>query len=132
MELTFRNPFKVSLSLLNLLLLWKFTPDAVAPSEEKLPQQVTNEESLAQKVRGQKKMIRSQGLWRTTFKKVKVIFCSYLLQSLQEQSDTISTQVILEFHLGPEETKTVQWFLNTAYTVMDWYIVSEYSVVTLC
>lgn len=48
---------------------------------------------------------------------VKVIFCSYPLQSSQ-QSDTISTQVILEFHLGPEETKTVQWFLSTLYTVM--------------
>lgn len=41
------------------------------------------------------------------------MFSSYL-----QQSDTISTQVIQEFHLGPEETKTVQWFLNTPNTLM--------------
>lgn len=77
-ELTFRNPFKVSLSLLNLSLLWEFNPNDAAPSEEKLPQPlaISNEECLAQK-------------------------------STQE-SDTISTEVILEFHLGPEETKTAR------------------------
>uniref|UniRef100_A0A665T8A0 Trafficking protein particle complex 8 n=1 Tax=Echeneis naucrates TaxID=173247 RepID=A0A665T8A0_ECHNA len=51
-ELTFRNPLKVSLALSNLSLLWRFTPDAASPSKEKMPEEfmgetITNEETLA-------------------------------------------------------------------------------------
>lgn len=111
MELTFRNPFKVSLSLLNLSLLWKFTPNDVAPSEEKLPQPLTisNEEGLAQKVRGQCFMLEMMFYSLEDIQEeAEVTFCLFALQGTQE-SDTISTEVILEFHLGPEETKTVRW-----------------------
>lgn len=117
MELTFRNPFKVPLSLLNLSLLWKFTPSGAAPSVEKLAQPLTvsNEESLAQKVRGPcvgfmvEMMSWSLRLTEDAEKKAQVTFCLPALQETQE-SDTISTEVTLEFHLGPEETKTVQCF----------------------
>uniref|UniRef100_UPI0037E7F677 trafficking protein particle complex subunit 8 isoform X2 n=1 Tax=Semicossyphus pulcher TaxID=241346 RepID=UPI0037E7F677 len=47
-ELMFKNPLKVSLSLSNLSLLWRFTDDGVSPSEnitEELA--ITNEETLA-------------------------------------------------------------------------------------
>lgn len=123
MELTFRNPFKVSLSLLNLSLLWEFTPNDAAPSEEKLPQPlaISNEECLAQKVRGQcvcfmlEMIFYSVGLMEDPEKQAEVTFCLSALQSTQE-SDTISTEVILEFHLGPEETKTVQCFHHTEST----------------
>lgn len=120
MELTFRNPFKVSLSLLNLSLLWEFTPTDAAPSEEKPPQPlaISNEECLAQKVRGPcacfllEMTFCSLGLVEDTEKQAGVTFCLSALQSTQE-SDAISTEVILEFHLAPEETKTVHCFHHT-------------------
>lgn len=44
MEVTFRNPLKVSLALSNLSLLWSFSQDD-APKPEEPP--ITNEEELA-------------------------------------------------------------------------------------
>uniref|UniRef100_A0A3B4U4U7 Trafficking protein particle complex subunit 8 n=1 Tax=Seriola dumerili TaxID=41447 RepID=A0A3B4U4U7_SERDU len=54
-EVTFRNPLKVSLALSNLSLLWRFTADAASPSTEKTTEElegeaITNEETLARGV----------------------------------------------------------------------------------
>uniref|UniRef100_A0A671Y141 Trafficking protein particle complex subunit 8 n=1 Tax=Sparus aurata TaxID=8175 RepID=A0A671Y141_SPAAU len=48
-EVTFRNPLKVSLALSNLSLLWRFTADDAPPSKEKMTNElaITNEEILA-------------------------------------------------------------------------------------
>uniref|UniRef100_A0A8C4NUR0 Trafficking protein particle complex 8 n=1 Tax=Dicentrarchus labrax TaxID=13489 RepID=A0A8C4NUR0_DICLA len=48
-EVTFRNPLKVSLSLSNLSLVWRFTADCASPSKEKTTEElsITNEENLA-------------------------------------------------------------------------------------
>lgn len=51
-EVTFRNPLKVSLALSNLSLLWRFSPDGVSPLEEKKTEElagdaITNEKTLA-------------------------------------------------------------------------------------
>lgn len=46
-EVTFRNPLKVSLALSSLSLLWRFSPDAPSPSEEET---TTNEQNPALEV----------------------------------------------------------------------------------
>ncbi|KAM6921828.1 trafficking protein particle complex subunit 8 [Xenentodon cancila] len=75
-EVTFRNPLKVSLALSDLSLLWRFTPDGASSaakesSGEKLPgETITNEEAAA-----------------------------------SENDDVVTTEIIKEFYLGPEETK---------------------------
>lgn len=51
-EVTFRNPLKVSLALSKLSLLWRFTPDSKSPSEEKTTEElaaetIANAETLA-------------------------------------------------------------------------------------
>lgn len=48
-EVTFRNPLKVSLILSNLSLLWRFTEDGVSSSKESMTEEltITNEEMLA-------------------------------------------------------------------------------------
>lgn len=43
MEVTFRNPLKVSLALSNLSLLWRFTPYCASPSEEKTTEEPSEE-----------------------------------------------------------------------------------------
>uniref|UniRef100_A0A671Y126 Trafficking protein particle complex subunit 8 n=1 Tax=Sparus aurata TaxID=8175 RepID=A0A671Y126_SPAAU len=63
-EVTFRNPLKVSLALSNLSLLWRFTADDAPPSKEKM----TNE-------------------------------------LMTQKDDIVTTEVIQEFQMGPEETK---------------------------
>uniref|UniRef100_A0A4W6CYI7 Trafficking protein particle complex subunit 8 n=1 Tax=Lates calcarifer TaxID=8187 RepID=A0A4W6CYI7_LATCA len=77
-EVTFRNPLKVSLALSNLSLLWKFTADDAPPSKEKTAEKlageaITNEETLA--------------------------------LGMTQKDDIVTTETILDFHLGPEETK---------------------------
>ncbi|XP_073332203.1 trafficking protein particle complex subunit 8 [Pagrus major] len=74
-EVTFRNPLKVSLALSNLSLLWQFTADDVPPSKEKTTEElaITNEETLA--------------------------------LGMTQKDDIVTTEVIQEFHMGPEETK---------------------------
>ncbi|XP_071342862.1 trafficking protein particle complex subunit 8 isoform X2 [Trachinotus anak] len=77
-EVTFRNPLKVSLALSNLSLLWRFTADAVSPSKEKTTEElsgetITNEETLA--------------------------------REMTQKDDVVTTETILDFHMGPEETK---------------------------
>ncbi|TNM87661.1 hypothetical protein fugu_005882 [Takifugu bimaculatus] len=67
-EVTFRNPLKVSLALSNLSLLWSFSQDD-APKPEEPP--ITNEEELAP----------------------------------GKNDDVITTEVIQEFPIGPDETK---------------------------
>lgn len=48
MEVTFRNPLKVSLALSNLSLFWNFSPDDAPTSEEPVTEEgaVTNEDEL--------------------------------------------------------------------------------------
>nr|XP_046247122.1 trafficking protein particle complex subunit 8 isoform X2 [Scatophagus argus] len=74
-ELTFRNPLKVSLALSELSLLWSFTPGGASPSKEEMTEEltITNEEILP--------------------------------LGITNKDDIITTEVILEFHMGPEETK---------------------------
>ncbi|XP_076583417.1 trafficking protein particle complex subunit 8 isoform X2 [Chaetodon auriga] len=74
-EVTFRNPLKVSLALSNLSLLWRFTADGVSPSKEKTTEElvITNEENLT--------------------------------LEMTQKDDVVTTEVILEFHMGPEEIK---------------------------
>ncbi|XP_019936666.2 trafficking protein particle complex subunit 8 isoform X2 [Paralichthys olivaceus] len=77
-EVTFRNPLKVPLALSNLSLLWRFTADGSAPSQEKTTEEseadaITNEETLALEV--------------------------------TQKDDIVTTETILDFHMGPEETK---------------------------
>ncbi|XP_041647295.1 trafficking protein particle complex subunit 8 [Cheilinus undulatus] len=73
-ELTFKNPLKVSLVLSNLSLLWRFTPNGKSPSKKMTEESaITNEETLA--------------------------------QGTVQKDDVITTEVIQEFQMGPEETK---------------------------
>ncbi|TNN77946.1 Trafficking protein particle complex subunit 8 [Liparis tanakae] len=77
-EVTFRNPLKVPLTLSNLSLLWRFTAEGATPSEEKTTDEsageaVTNEETLT--------------------------------EGTTQKDDVVTTEIILEFLLGPEETK---------------------------
>ncbi|XP_030289598.1 trafficking protein particle complex subunit 8 [Sparus aurata] len=74
-EVTFRNPLKVSLALSNLSLLWRFTADDAPPSKEKMTNElaITNEEILA--------------------------------LGMTQKDDIVTTEVIQEFQMGPEETK---------------------------
>ncbi|XP_075997687.1 trafficking protein particle complex subunit 8 isoform X2 [Genypterus blacodes] len=77
-EVTFRNPLKVSLALFNLSLLWSFTPDgATTPQEETAGDANTN---------GKESVITG----------------------ITQGNDIITTEVILEFHLSPEDTKTAR------------------------
>ncbi|KAM7410650.1 hypothetical protein PAMA_001877 [Pampus argenteus] len=72
-EVTFRNPLKVSLALSNLSLLWRFTPDG-EKTEESPGEAITNEKDT-------------------------------LAQGMSQKDDIITTEIIQEFHMGPEETK---------------------------
>lgn len=47
MEVTFRNPLKVSLALSSLSLLWRFTVDGSSSSKEMTEETITNEETSA-------------------------------------------------------------------------------------
>ncbi|XP_040926107.1 trafficking protein particle complex subunit 8 isoform X2 [Betta splendens] len=79
-EVTFKNPLKVSLALSNLSLLWTFTPDFASPGQrtaEELPSHtVTNEQNPA-----------------------------LVMNDKERKDNTVTTETILEFHMGPEETK---------------------------
>ncbi|KAM7012962.1 LOW QUALITY PROTEIN: trafficking protein particle complex subunit 8 [Tautogolabrus adspersus] len=75
-ELTFRNPLKVSLALSDLSLLWRFTANAVSPSETSDESSITNEETLA--------------------------------LGVTQNDEIVTTEVIQEFQMDPEETKTAR------------------------
>ncbi|XP_042370260.1 trafficking protein particle complex subunit 8 isoform X3 [Plectropomus leopardus] len=80
-EVTFRNPLKVPLTLSSLSLLWKFTADGVSPStgkktDEMAGEVISNEETLA--------------------------------QGKTQRDDIVTTEIIPEFLMGPEETKTAR------------------------
>ncbi|XP_069575816.1 trafficking protein particle complex subunit 8 isoform X1 [Brachyistius frenatus] len=80
-EVTFRNPLKVSLTLSSLSLLWRFTDDESSSSTERtakeLPAEaITNEETPA--------------------------------GGMTQKDDIVTTEVIQEFYMGPEETKTAR------------------------
>uniref|UniRef100_A0A7N9AN94 Trafficking protein particle complex 8 n=1 Tax=Mastacembelus armatus TaxID=205130 RepID=A0A7N9AN94_9TELE len=79
-EVTFRNPLKVSLALSNLSLLWKFSVEGASLSEEMSEglsgKALTNEDALA--------------------------------LGVAQKDDIVSTETILEFYMGPEETKVAR------------------------
>ncbi|XP_041862305.1 trafficking protein particle complex subunit 8 [Melanotaenia boesemani] len=75
-EVTFRNPLKVSLALSNLSLLWSFSADGPSKTEKQTGETITNEETRA--------------------------------SELTQKDDIVTTEVIKEFHMGPEETKMVR------------------------
>ncbi|XP_059197292.1 trafficking protein particle complex subunit 8 isoform X2 [Centropristis striata] len=79
-EVTFRNPLKVPLALSNLSLLWRFIPDA-APSEEKMPEELEGK----------------------TFTNEET-----LARGMTPKDDIVTTEIILEFLLGSEETKVAR------------------------
>ncbi|XP_013872892.1 trafficking protein particle complex subunit 8 [Austrofundulus limnaeus] len=76
-ELTFRNPLKVSLTLSNLSLLWKFTADGTI-SKDKTSELITGESISNEEASA--------------------------LQMAQKD-DIATTEIIKEFHIGLEETK---------------------------
>ncbi|XP_062411302.1 trafficking protein particle complex subunit 8 [Sardina pilchardus] len=76
-EVSFRNPLRVPLSLSDLSLLWKFTP-------EDFSRQPDNTHTSSQSITNEKDVLNPQ----TTPK-----------------DDVITTEVIAEFNLSPEETK---------------------------
>ncbi|XP_067454174.1 trafficking protein particle complex subunit 8 isoform X1 [Thunnus thynnus] len=78
-EVTFRNPLKVSLALSNLSLLWRFTADGVSPSQEKMTEELSGEAITNEK--------------------------DTLALGMTQKDDIVTTEIILEFHMGPEETK---------------------------
>ncbi|XP_067368417.1 trafficking protein particle complex subunit 8 isoform X2 [Channa argus] len=80
-EVTFRNPLKVSLALSNLSLLWTFTPDDVSPSKEKMTEELAGE------------TITNAGT---------------LALGITQKNDTVTTETTLEFNLGPEESKVAR------------------------
>ncbi|XP_053285901.1 trafficking protein particle complex subunit 8 isoform X1 [Pleuronectes platessa] len=77
-EVTFRNPLKVPLALSNLSLLWRFTADGSAPSQVE-----TTEESEADFITNEET----------------------LDIEMTQKDDIVTTETILDFHMGPEETK---------------------------
>ncbi|KAF7646234.1 hypothetical protein LDENG_00191260, partial [Lucifuga dentata] len=77
-EVTFRNPLKVSLALSNLSLLWSFTPDGFTSSQkETAGDAITNEKEA-------------------------------LAPGMAQKDDIITTEIIPEFHMNPEDTKTAR------------------------
>ncbi|XP_034036210.1 trafficking protein particle complex subunit 8 isoform X2 [Thalassophryne amazonica] len=78
-EVTFRNPLKVPLALSNLSLQWRFTAEGVSPSTEE-----TNGELLRGTVTNEHETLDP---------------------GMTQKDDIITTDVILHFHIGPEETK---------------------------
>ncbi|KAK9519979.1 hypothetical protein VZT92_022668 [Zoarces viviparus] len=77
-EMTLSNPLKVPLALSNLSLLWRFTVEGAAPSEEQ-----TSEESAGEAITNEESLI----------------------DGITQKDDVVTTEVILEFLIGPEETK---------------------------
>ncbi|XP_072246347.1 trafficking protein particle complex subunit 8 isoform X2 [Leuresthes tenuis] len=72
-EVTFRNPLKVSLALSNLSLLWKFSADGTSMTDELAGGAITNEDTPD--------------------------------SEMTQKDDIVTTEIIKEFHMGPEETK---------------------------
>lgn len=77
-EVTLSNPLKVPLALANLSLLWRFTVEGAAPSEEQ-----TSEESAGEAITNEESLI----------------------DGMTQKDDVVTTEIILEFLIGPEETK---------------------------
>uniref|UniRef100_A0A8D0A440 Trafficking protein particle complex subunit 8 n=1 Tax=Sander lucioperca TaxID=283035 RepID=A0A8D0A440_SANLU len=77
-EVTFRNPLKVPLALSNLSLLWRFSADGASPSQDR-----TTDWSAAEVITNEETV--SVG-----------------------RDDVVATEIIVEFLLGPEETKTAR------------------------
>ncbi|XP_031694646.1 trafficking protein particle complex subunit 8-like isoform X2 [Anarrhichthys ocellatus] len=77
-EVTLSNPLKVPLALSNLSLLWRFTVEGATPSEEK-----TSEESAGEAITNEESLI----------------------DGMTQKDDVVTTEIILEFLIGPEETK---------------------------
>uniref|UniRef100_A0A3P9KU84 Trafficking protein particle complex 8 n=1 Tax=Oryzias latipes TaxID=8090 RepID=A0A3P9KU84_ORYLA len=81
-EVTFRNPLKVSLALSELSLLWRFSPHVSSLSiREPVSEQLTGE------VIGNEETLTTPNL---------------------SKDDIVTTEIIQEFHLNPEETRTAR------------------------
>ncbi|XP_043984891.1 trafficking protein particle complex subunit 8 [Gambusia affinis] len=77
-EVTFRNPLKVSLLLSNLSLLWRFSTGTPLGGKESTSEQIAEE------------MITNED------------------SSAGEKEEIVTTEIIKEFYLGSEETKTAR------------------------
>ncbi|KAF7203778.1 trafficking protein particle complex subunit 8 [Nothobranchius furzeri] len=78
-ELSFRNPLKVSLTLSNLSLLWKFTADGTSsPGKTQTGEQITGETITNEEASATQMALKD---------------------------DIITAEIIKEFHMGSEETK---------------------------
>lgn len=77
-EVTFRNPLKISLLLSNLSLLWRFTTSSPSGGKESTSEQLAEEISTNEDT------------------------------SAGETDEIVSTEIIKEFQLGSEETKTAR------------------------
>uniref|UniRef100_A0A8D0A3C8 Trafficking protein particle complex subunit 8 n=1 Tax=Sander lucioperca TaxID=283035 RepID=A0A8D0A3C8_SANLU len=82
-EVTFRNPLKVPLALSNLSLLWRFSADGASPSQDR-----TTDWSAAEVITNEETVSVGVGTWPL--------------------DDVVATEIIVEFLLGPEETKTAR------------------------
>ncbi|XP_074492675.1 trafficking protein particle complex subunit 8 isoform X2 [Sebastes fasciatus] len=82
-EVTFRNPLKVPLALSNLSLLWRFADDDDDDDDDDAK---TTEELSGEAITSEETL----PLWTT------------------QREDIATTEIILEFLMGPEETKTAR------------------------
>ncbi|XP_049910799.1 trafficking protein particle complex subunit 8 isoform X2 [Epinephelus moara] len=80
-EVTFRNPLKVPLALTSLSLLWRFTADGASQSKEK-----TTEEKAGQVITNEETPAQEKA----------------------QKDDIVTTEIIPEFLMGLEETKTAR------------------------
>ncbi|XP_061593405.1 trafficking protein particle complex subunit 8 isoform X2 [Cololabis saira] len=98
-EVTFRNPLKVPLALSDLSLLWGFTPADGLPGEPGEPG--AGQEAAPSQVGT---LHRGNVLPEPECSR-RVVFSVCLMLQVLQDDDAVTTEIITEFHLGPEETK---------------------------
>uniref|UniRef100_A0A3B3UAB1 Trafficking protein particle complex subunit 8 n=1 Tax=Poecilia latipinna TaxID=48699 RepID=A0A3B3UAB1_9TELE len=113
-EVTFRNPLKVSLLLSNLSLLWRFstgTPLGGKESSEQISEEmITNEDTSA----GEVIILTNPSSTIYIFLdwcldpslKLSIIPSICFMLLLSQKKEIVTTEIIKEFYLGSEETKT--------------------------
>uniref|UniRef100_A0A3B3WCQ8 Trafficking protein particle complex 8 n=1 Tax=Poecilia mexicana TaxID=48701 RepID=A0A3B3WCQ8_9TELE len=114
-EVTFRNPLKVSLLLSNLSLLWRFsagTPLGGKESSEQIAEEmITNEDTSA----GEVSILTKPSSTIYIFLdwcldpslKLSIIPSICFMLLLSQKEEIVTTEIIKEFYLGSEETKTM-------------------------
>lgn len=110
MEVTFRNPLKVPLALSNLSLLWSFSHHAGGDGGEVLAAEetISNEEGPTPGVGHQQHPLPQQLLRLEELSRAFTLSRLLALQTTQND-EVITTEVIAEFRMGPDETKMVRW-----------------------